>query len=357
MFACSCVPATEAASTGAAQSAEAQAETAAAGQEETLLLRFVSEHLVTSDGGVRTNYLDPAPNADWATGEEVLSESMGLWMLYAAKTGDQASFERSLAFVKERLDMGVLLSYRYSPESGAYPVNAFLDDLRVIRALLLAQEAFGGQYETTALSYADRLYRTNVKENRVYDFYDERYGGTNDFVTLCYLDLDTLNMLAARDEKWWPVLETMRAVAEGGYLGDRFPMYARSYDYASETYSSQSIDTVQSLLTMLSLSQVGACPRASVDWIRQRVAKGTLYGAYDLNGANIGQTESTAVYAICAMIGQSEQDGELYRLSIARMERFQVLDQTSEVYGAFANARTLELYAFDNLMALLAYRA
>jgi len=50
------------------------------------------------------------------------------------------------------------------------------------------------------------------------------------------------------------------------------------------------------------------------------------------------------------------QDDEMYGLCIERMNRFQVMDETSEVYGAFANAKTMDLYAFDNLTALLAYR-
>ncbi len=338
-------------------SEEAGRQTAGVSQGEALCFEFVSQRLATADGGIRTNYLDKAPNAELATGAEVLSESMGLMMLYALKAGDQSLFDRSCAFVKERLDTGEILSYRYSPEDGAYHVNAFLDDLRIIRALLLAYEAFGGEYEKNALAYADRLYQTNVKGTRAYDFYDERFGMTNDVITLCYADLDTIGLLAMRDERWSPVYDRMLAVVKGGYLGDRFPMYARSYSYADAAYSKEDIVTVQSLLTILSLSRVGECPKASVDFIRRHVAGGTLYGVYRADGETVSNTESTAIYAICAIIGKSLGDEELYRASLERMGRFQVLTEGSEVYGAFADARTLDLYAFDNLMALLAYRA
>jgi hypothetical protein len=332
-------------------------QTIGGSDREELCFRFVSEKLTADDGGIRTNYLDKMPDAEQATGAQVLSESMGLMMLYAVRIGDQALFDRSLAFVEGRLDTGAILSYRYSPDDGAYPVNALVDDLRIIRALLLAYDAFGGGYEKTALTCAERLYQTNVKDGRAYDFYDERYGVTNDAITLCYPDLDTIRLLAAREEKWAPVYGEMLALVKGGYLGDRFPMYARSYSYPDETYSQEDIVTVQSLLTILSLSRVGECPQSSVDFIKRHVADGTLYGAYRADGKNRSSTESTAIYAICAIIGQSEGDEELYRASLKQMERFQVLDAGSEVYGAFADARTLDLYAFDNLMALLAYRA
>ncbi len=345
-----CAPRTNAAPKGTA------AAVADASEREALCLSFVEAHLTADDGGIRTNYLDKAPDAALATGAQVLSESMGLLMRYAAAAGERALFERSLAFVEERLDTGEILSYRYSQKDGAYPVNAFLDDLRIIRALLEGYDAFGGEYQKTALEYAGRLYRTNVAGGRVYDYYDEHYGAGTESVTLCYLDLGTLRRLAELDGRWQPVFDEMRTVALGGYLGDRFPMFARSYTYADGAYADRDIDTVQSLLTMLHLSEIGECPQSSVDFVRRLVERGTLYGAYDTGGGSIGQVESTAIYAISACIGRSEGDEELYRASMEQMERFQVLDRESEVYGAFADAQTLELYAFDNLTALLAFR-
>jgi len=331
-------------------------KTAEITRREALCFQFLLEKMINADGGVRTNYLNKDFDAELASGAQVLSESMGLWMLYAVKAGDQALFDRSLGFVESKLDTGVLLSYRYSPEDGAYPVNAFLDDIRIVRALLLAQEAFGGTYGETALSYADRLYGTNVAESRVYDFYDERYGAAGDSVTLCYLDLDTMRMLGEQDKKWTSVYGVMLDVAQGGYLGDGFPLYAGTYSYVDGAYSAQDIVTVQALLTMLNLARVGECPQSSIAYIKRQVENGALYGGYRTDGTAAGRAVATAVYAICAQIGKAAQDEELYAASIAQMDRFQVMDADSEVYGAFADAETLDLYAFDNLMALMAYR-
>ena len=38
------------------------------------------------------------------------------------------------------------------------------------------------------------------------------------------------------------------------------------------------------------------------------------------------------------------------------MESFQVMDKNSVIYGGFGNTETLDVYSFDNLNALLAYR-
>jgi len=323
---------------------------------EKICFEFLTDNMITEQGGVRTNYLDKTWNAELATGPEVLSESMGLLMLYAVELRDEALFQRSLRFVEDYLDTGRILSYRYSPESGVYGVNAFVDDIRIVRALLRAGETFGGSYRDTALEYADRLYDTNVKGGRVYDMYDEPHGTTNDFITLCYIDLDTMRRLSEHDPKWEEIFESMRDIVAGGYISDAFPLYAGTFGYAAAEYSETDVSMVQAGLTALSLAGIGECPQRTLDYLKGCLKNGAIYGTYSQDGTPTDDTESTAVYAICAMLAKAARDDEMYGLCIDRMNRFQVLDSTSEVYGAFANARTMDLYAFDNLTALLAYR-
>lgn len=325
-------------------------------QCETMCFTFVKDHMVTAQGGIRTNYLDKPAEKEQATGAEVLSESMGLWMLYMVAIHDEALFQSALGFVQDELDTGRILSYRYSTDVGAYPVNAFIDDARIIRALLLAGETFASGYRDEALTYARRLYDTNVKDGRVYDMYDETLGQTNDFITLCYIDLDTMRRLAQYDQRWAPVTRTMQDIAEKGYLGDTFPLYAGAYQYSTGEYGREDINTVQSLLTVLNLTRADVCPQRTLDYLKDRIEDGALYGAYQQDGTPVNETQSTAIYAICAMIFAAADDGETYAQCIGRMDTLQVTDEDSEVYGAFANADTLELYAFDNLTAMLAYR-
>ncbi|MDD4797570.1 MAG: glycosyl hydrolase family 8 [Eubacteriales bacterium] len=325
-------------------------------QQEQLCLDFFKAHMITDQGGVRTNYLDTEGGGELATGDEVLSESMGLWMLYTVAIEDEEAFDHALQFVRDYLDTGVILSYRYSAQSGAYPVNAFVDDIRIIRALLLAGEAFDQQYRQTALHYADRLYQTNVKDGCIYDMYDEQLGMTNDFVTLCYLDIDTLRRLGQYDDKWAQIAQPMLDIAAGGYLGDVFPLYAGAYYPADGRYAQADIHTVQALLTALHATQAQGPVPATLDYMKHRVDTGTLYGAYRWDGTATTDTQSTAIYALCAQIFARAGDEEGYAASIRRMDALQVRDAASDVYGAFADATTKQLYAFDNLMALLAYR-
>ena len=70
---------------------------------------------------------------------------------------------------------------------------------------------------------------------------------------------------------------------------------------------------------------------------------------------NISNDMSTAIYAICAQLGAVTGDDELYRQSLEYMNKLQVRDTTSPIYGGFGNPDTLEAFSFDNLMALMAY--
>ncbi len=322
---------------------------------EDICFDFLKTEMIIQQGGVRTNYLDTPHNKDFATGGEVLSESMGLLMLYAVEALDEALFKNALGFVEESLDTGKILSYRYAAETGAYHVNAFIDDIRIIRALILADDVFDGQYSKLAKKYADRLYDTNVINNCVFDMYDETYNVRNDFVTLCYIDLYTIQLLQRDDAKWEKVFEYMHDIIKDGYINDTFPMYVPSYSYATKQYQHGDINTVEATLTALNLARIGECPQSTVRYLKDSIENGAIYGSYSHDGTKQSDTESTAVYAICALIAKEVQDEDMYKMCIDKMNRFQVMDENSEVYGAFANPVTLDLYSFDNLMALLAY--
>lgn len=323
---------------------------------ENTCFDFIHSEMITEQGGVRTNYLDQPHQHEYAVGDEVLSESMGLLMLYAVSREDEELFERAYGFVQSNLDTGSLISYRYDPDGEVYHVNAFVDDMRIVRALILAEDVFDGGYIDEALAIADRLYKTNVANGYVYDIYDEEYKIRNNFVTLCYIDLYTIQLLSHHNAKWCDVYITMLDVVKEGYISDAFPMYAKSYSYETLAYKESDINMVEATITVLNLAYVAECPQQSIDFLKQTISKGAVYGTYDTSGNQISEVESTAIYAICAQIAKVIEDEEMQSMCIEKMSRFQVLDETSEVYGAFANAQTLDLYSFDNLMALIALR-
>ncbi|WP_069188266.1 hypothetical protein [Paenibacillus sp. GM2] len=332
----------------------------AAYRERLKLYRQRTEHFVLSQlygpDGVYTNYLDSNETGTAASGHEVLSESAGLMMRYYVLTNREEDFQAEWERAKRVFELPSGFSYRYSPkQSEKYTINAAVDDLRIIRALYEAGDRFAPEYKELADSYGALFYRYNTKDNRMFDFYDEKYKNNNNFVTLCYIDLKTLQRLPIPAEQKTALTQNMQAILQNGYLSDAFPFYETRYEYDTDSYHSEGINTVESLLAVLSLAESGLERPESIAYLKDQVSRGTLYGQYDLQGKPLNQIQSTAIYAIAAMIGSVVGDDGLYRDSIQQMEKYQVHDKTSPFYGGFGDSGTKQAFSFDNLMALLAY--
>lgn len=321
------------------------------------LHRFIRERLSGPDG-VRTNYIDTEQNKEQATGFEILSESASLLLRYQALSRNREGFAAGWEQAKRVFDRDRLFSYRYSPKlSKQYPLNAAVDDLRMIRALYEAGEVFGDKaYTVLADKYGLRFAKYNIPDGEMRDFYDETFNKANSFITLCYIDLKTLDKLPLPSKEHSNVMKKMQNIVANGYISDLFPFYQTRYNYENKSYEANSIHTVESLLTILSLAEIGQAPEASLRYIKQEVLHGALFGAYSLAGKPLNDIQSTAIYALAAMIGSETRDRELYEAAVQRMQAYRVDDPVSPLYGGFGDTGSGQAYSFDNLMALLAYR-
>ncbi|WP_239004650.1 glycosyl hydrolase family 8 [Paenibacillus tepidiphilus] len=320
------------------------------------MLAFIDKEL-TGPYGVYTNLAESAQSGEAATGHEVLSESASLMMQSAVQRGERERFVQVWEQAQEIFDMEGGFSYRYSPKySRQYSVNAAVDDLRLIGALVAAGETFqDSSFTQAAERYGQRFYNMNVKNGYMYDLYDNIYNNTNNYITLCYINLDVLRNLSIPSDDRGILLHNMTGILEDGYISDDFPFYETRFDYESGTYRSETINTVESLLSILHLTEMGRHNPQSIRFINERVDAGTLYGQYRRDGVPANDIRSTAIYALAAMIGREAGDEGLYRRSIERMNEFRITDEASPLYGGFGNVETGEAYSFDNLMALSAY--
>ncbi|MFP7288305.1 glycosyl hydrolase family 8 [Shouchella clausii] len=320
------------------------------------LYRFVDGKL-SGPYGVYTNLIDTNQAETAATGHEVLSESASLLMRYAVFTGQRELFDAEWNRAKAVFDQQGGFSYRYSPKQDRrYPVNAAVDDLRMIRALYEAGEAFGDDsYRQEADGFGRRFLEHNTDGERLYDFYDDQLKLTNDFVTLCYIDLTMLQKLSSVDVSYNKMTKNMEDILQNGYISDAFPFYQARYNYETGGYASEHIYTVESLLSILSLAEAGKEKQSSIDYLKQQIEGGALYGEYSMEGKPLNDIQSTAIYAIAAMIGAEVGDKKLYEDSIGRMNAYRINDPSSPLYGGFGDTGSGQAYSFDNLMALLAY--
>lgn len=327
-------------------------------EDEKACYQFVKTYMLT-DGGMLTNYHEKPHNTELATGNEVLSESQGLLLNYTAQIADRDTFDQVYAYTKEHLDNRKIFSYRYNPDAkdaNEYPMNAAVDDLRIIKGLFAAGEVFSDKSLTRAAkSYSGRFYKSNVEDGRLYDFYDTELFMKNSFITLCYLDLEAIGIIAETDERYLEVYDHSIDTLEGGYISDDFPMFMTRYDYKKNQYEAPNgINMVESVLTALNLSYAGKCPEATTAFLKGELNKGRIYAKYGVDGTVKEKFESTAIYALCAMLAKEIGDEPMYEQSITLMKKFMVTKRGTMLYGAFGDEKNV--YSFDNLMALTALR-
>lgn len=318
------------------------------------LLAFLNNSMRNEEGGVYTNCLKGA--GGHPSGHDVLSESMGLLMEYAVTAGDRELFDSAYSFVKNYMQKDGLVAWYVTENGEKAGANAFLDDLRIAGALQKAQTRWGGYEEYAQL--AANIQKRNLYRKQIASFYDFNVKEAGRSISLCYADFSTMDKLAEAVGGLSEYSEALRTIVENGYIGDAFPLYYSSWDYQKNRYSNSSIHTAEGLMTLCHLAEAGMLKESSLEWLRERLLEDNLAARYEVDGSvPAGYAyDSTAVYAIAAMIGAEAGDAQIYMLAISKMERSRVTDQNSPFYGGFSNDRSgKDITAFDQLMPLLVY--
>lgn len=317
-------------------------------------LSFVQNHLMTADGGLQLHV--QAQSAPSPSGQDVLAESQGLLMEYAAQTGDEALFRTAYRYVQQQLDADGLLRWYGTTTGEPARVNALLDDLRVLRALEAGQQQFGG-YEAELARHAAAIAAANVDEDgNLVDFYTFSDGSRAQRLTMCYVDSRALDLLVQQQPACAAAVQQARQLLDGAYLGDAFPFYANYYDYATGLYDTGSLNMAEAMLTLLHQAEAGRLPDAALSWLRSQMAGNGIWARYDIHGNVVPgyEYQSSAVYALVGLIALECQDDTLLTQAVSRMESFRCFDTASPLNGAFASSMD-EVSSFDQGTALVLY--
>jgi endo-1,4-beta-D-glucanase Y len=325
--------------------------------EEEILNDFINEKLMNDLSGIYTNYVNISTEGDLTKGHDILSESQGMILNYYLYRNEKDNFDRSFNYLKENmiLDNG-LVSWRI--ENGkSSEVSATIDDLRISESLIVAAEEFDKlKYRYYGLKISNGIYKNLTQENRLIDFHDG-YGKSN-VTTLCYLDLSAIKTLSLLDNKWNDVYSKSMEVINNGFISSELPLYRKYYDgNISEYDNEENIDTLLSVLVILNKAEAKEDVNESIKWIKDRLKTfGYISTSYNINKIDESKIESTSIYANIAQIAKVINDDELYTMAINKMKSFQVKNENSNIYGSFGNEKTEEVYSYDNLNALLAFR-
>lgn len=313
-------------------------------KERHLLSSFVKEHFL-QDGFFRTNLLDN-PQIDLASGEDFLSESLGLLMLFYLKEDNLGQFEGQVELLQTFFfNKNRLIKWRIRPGQVLPEVNAPLDDMRIIKALIMAHEKWGRKdFLSLAQELSDQLLRHSVDGKNLLAF-DSKDSPKAPFV---YYDFEALALMALFHDRWAKILrKNISFIAHHQIKGRPFyhdPWFSQEKGYPM----------IENLMIFMHFSEVGVRDESSIQWLKEKLHGDGLFGLYSKGGRPLNTIESPAIYAIVAIIGKLNQDEELYRMACERLRKMQILG-CGLYSGGFVDLETLSAYSFDHLFSLLAY--
>ena len=285
----------------------------------------------------------------------ILSETQGLMMRYALKACRQPLFDYTLGYVRNSMTRSGLSAWQTLNHEMA-GVNASLDDLRLIEALIDAENLWGGYAGEVA--YRERaLYSACVQNGYFRDFADLASGQPSQTVTLCYQDITAMRSLAQWRQAWNDVADRAVELLTGGIIADEFPLYWPRYDAEEDRYYGELLQMNEAMITVLNAVRAGIAEPGTLDWLEERLAEGYVAAAYTPQGEVVAgyEFESTATYALLVQIGLEADRPQMALAALQRMERLRSFQQP--LLGGYGETEGSMLYTFDVIQAMLAWQS
>jgi len=324
---------------------------------EEALLEFINTKLMDNNHGIKTNFKDKESEGDITKGNSILSESEGMMLLYYIDRDRKGEFDEILSYVEDNmiLKSGVV-SWRIEGRE-ASNTSATIDDLRIVKALLLASERWNDtSYRYLAFKISKGIKKELLDSDLLADFNDGNEKSIK--TTICYLDLPALKILSNLDNEYKPIYKKSLEIMDRAYLGYNLPLYAKEYIRGTDSFDDNNVEMLLSSIVILNRVETGEDVTRSIEWIKDKYSKdGGIFSTYDRNTAdNLGRIESTSIYSVLFQIAEKLQDEKLYNICKDKLYGYQIMDDKNEIYGAYGDAVTSDVYSFDNLNALLAWR-
>ncbi len=316
---------------------------------------FLDKNMIGNEGEIYTNYNNKGSESP--SGHDVLSESQGLIMEYAVLADNKALFADSFLFAQEKMKKKGIFSWYVTKDGEQAGANALLDDLRIYKALSMANDKWGG-YDSEKKDLLDATLSHNVYKKNLTGFYDFEQTKTGTNIALCYADFQTLELMKDENDKFSTLISNLKKVIQKGYISDDFPLYYSNYDYEKKAYSKDSLHTAEALTTLYHLAQNDMLKDTSEEWILERLKEGTIAARYNVDGTVTEgyNYDSTAVYAIAALIGYETDNADIYTKALNKMEQARNIDTDSPFYGGFTLTNDgSDITAFDQLMPMITY--
>ncbi len=322
---------------------------------------FIQRWLQNDNGTIATYILDgEETDEDLVKGRETLAETVGLFLLYALEKNDQSLFDSYYdQFEQYFLNSDGFVDWKLNEEGESeVSTNALIDDIRIMEALVRAEEKWGGaHYVETAEIVGDYLDTYNVNNGIYVNFYETEEHYASEQVKLSYIDVQAMNISADQgllDEK--TVANTVQVLKEAPLKNGFYPI---SYNVETGDYMyDEQVNIVDQAILAYHFSQVGERSEEFLAFIQNEMdTRGLIHGMYDLDTKEPAVNyESPAIYGYLISYALYAGEEELAQTIYDRMKEYQVMDTESEYYGGYAITNE-DTHIFDNLVPLIAEQA
>lgn len=313
---------------------------------------FVTSQLMDSKGGIHTIY---DTSREKTEASDVLSETQGAMLEYAVLKNDRELFDKVFNYVNSVMKSRGLTAWKVSGNKPAH-VNSLLDDFRIVNALMAANRLWGG-YEGSMDNYKKALVRYGVSNGNYVDFFDSRYKQYGKRFTLCYGDLETMKELAIQEERLKEPYEKAKTLIVEGKISEDFPLYYSWYNYKTKEYEKDDLNMAEAMVTLLHLAEADLLQEDTIAWLKEQMDKEGIKARYSVEGKVLDgyNYDSTAVYALTAMIAEEIGDDDLQGKALKKMEKMRIVNTSYAYHGAFGLEDGTGISSFDQVMAMLAY--
>ncbi len=335
------------------------------------LNNFMVKTMMT-DTGIYSGYMTQAQKDSADTDNDMfnqITESAGLYLETLAMRGDATAFDNYYAQVKKTFSNGDGAFYwMYNSRTQTYKQgNASLDDLRIIRALTMMQAQSPSTVRASEIKELVAGFKKySLLDGKMIDGTSFTDGTKEPAIRLDYLDMQELKYIYGEGGWSQKDYNDQLKILEDAYLGDDFPWYQTYYyygdmngykagQYSTLPESKGEVNSIDSLLVILHLAQIGEAQPASISWIKTHVHNRTLYNNYYTDGTPVEKNSAASSYAIAAMIASTIGDKDMYNDCVQDLNDSQVPAGYGDFSGCLGDIPSKQSATYNNLTGLLAY--
>jgi endo-1,4-beta-D-glucanase Y len=324
--------------------------------EEKILVEFIKDKMMDEKGGIYTNLSDSSNISELPSGQEILSESIGLYMLYLSTSSSKDDFDHYFRYLNNQFLRNGVVSWRIKDSELYSSTGAVIDDLRIVKSLFIANDKWNDEmYINLIEKISDILLKKAINQGMLVNDYGEN-GSSSSIINLSYLDLYSLKRLEKINSKWKEVFKNAVDIIEKGRINKTGKFYYMYYDVVSKKYygDGRNISVLDSFLVDLHLSEIGILDKDKLDWFN-KVKDTDIYSTYDIHVEKYSSDiESTSIYSVLVRILKLNAVNDISVLE-EKIKSFQIVE--GQYSGGFGNENEMEFYSFDNLNALLYFVA